>query len=68
MIGADGFWSRLYYREGLIRDFDPAGVPSLAGVFPSFMEPDYQLLTAEHIFRDYQFSTDNKIALPPLLK
>jgi nitronate monooxygenase len=24
----------------------------------------YQLLTAEHVFRDYQFSTDNKIALP----
>ena len=24
----------------------------------------YRLLTAEHIFRDYQFSTDNKIALP----
>lgn len=24
----------------------------------------YQLLTAEHIFRDYQYSTDNKIALP----
>ena len=25
---------------------------------------DYRILTAEHIFRDYQFSTDNKIALP----
>jgi nitronate monooxygenase len=24
----------------------------------------YQMLTAEHIFRDYQYSTDNKIALP----
>ena len=24
----------------------------------------YQLLSAEHVFRDYQFSTDNKIALP----
>ncbi|MDD5180455.1 MAG: nitronate monooxygenase [Gallionellaceae bacterium] len=24
----------------------------------------YQVLSAEHIFRDYQFSTDNKIALP----
>jgi nitronate monooxygenase len=24
----------------------------------------YQLLTTEHIFRDYQFSKDNKIALP----
>ncbi|MCG6933176.1 MAG: nitronate monooxygenase [Gallionella sp.] len=25
----------------------------------------YQILTTEHIFKDYQFSTDNKIALPP---
>ncbi len=25
----------------------------------------YQLLSAEHVFRDYQFSTDGKIALPP---
>ncbi len=24
----------------------------------------YQLLSAEHVFHDYQFSTDNKIALP----
>ena len=24
----------------------------------------YQLLTAEHVFRDYQYSTDNKILLP----
>jgi nitronate monooxygenase len=27
----------------------------------------YQILSAEHIFRDYQFSTDNKIALPEAL-
>ena len=25
----------------------------------------YQTLTAEHVFKDYQFSKDNKIALPP---
>jgi len=25
----------------------------------------YQTLTAEHVFKDYQFSVDNKIALPP---
>jgi hypothetical protein len=24
----------------------------------------YQVLSAEHIFRDYQFSTDNRILLP----
>ena len=27
----------------------------------------YQLLTAEHVFRDYQFSVDHQIALPPEL-
>jgi NAD(P)H-dependent flavin oxidoreductase YrpB (nitropropane dioxygenase family) len=25
---------------------------------------EYQLLTAEHVFKDYQFSTDNTLALP----
>jgi nitronate monooxygenase len=25
----------------------------------------YQILSTEHIFKDYQFSTDNRIALPP---
>jgi nitronate monooxygenase len=25
----------------------------------------YRLLSAEHIFRDYQFSTGGQIALPP---
>ena len=25
----------------------------------------YQILSAEHVFKDYQFSTDNQIALPP---
>jgi len=28
----------------------------------------YQTLTAEHVFKDYQFSKDNKIALPPVEK
>jgi nitronate monooxygenase len=26
----------------------------------------YQVLSAEHVFKDYQFSTDNKVALPAL--
>jgi hypothetical protein len=32
----------------------------------TFKKPDgeYQMLTAEHVFKDYQFSTDNTIALP----
>jgi nitronate monooxygenase len=27
---------------------------------------NYQLLSAEHVFKDYQFSTDNKVLLPEL--
>ena len=27
----------------------------------------YQMLSAEHIFHDYQFSTDNTIALPEII-
>ncbi|WP_295995223.1 nitronate monooxygenase [Rugamonas sp.] len=27
---------------------------------------DYQMLSAEHVFKDYQFSVDNQIALPAL--
>lgn len=47
LVQADGFWSRLYFREGLIRDIDLAAIPSMANVFPSFLNPDYPLLTAE---------------------
>jgi hypothetical protein len=25
----------------------------------------YQILSAEHVFKDYQFSVDNQVALPP---
>jgi hypothetical protein len=25
----------------------------------------YQILSAEHVFKDYQFSVDNQLALPP---
>ncbi len=28
----------------------------------------WELLTAEHVFRDYQFSTGHEIALPPVLE
>ena len=29
-----------------------------------YADGTYQLLTAEHVFKDYQFSTDNQVALP----
>ncbi len=30
-----------------------------------FDDGKYQMLSAEHVFKDYQFSVDNQIALPP---
>ena len=47
LVQADGFWSRLYFREGLIRDFDLSKISSMANVFPTFQPADYPLLTAE---------------------
>ncbi|WP_420006581.1 ABC transporter substrate-binding protein [Arenibacterium sp. LLYu02] len=44
---ADGFWSRLYSREGLIRDIDLSKISSMDNVFPAFTAPDYELLTDE---------------------
>lgn len=47
LVQADGFWSRLYFREGLIRDIDLTKIPGMEKAFPTFRYPDYQLLTAE---------------------
>ncbi|GGG68625.1 ABC transporter [Salipiger pallidus] len=44
---ADGFWSRLYSREGLIRDIDLSKISSMDNVFPAFTAPEYELLTEE---------------------
>ena len=38
----------------------------LKGTTRRLPDGTYQILTAEHVFKDYQFSTDNKIALPNL--
>ena len=47
LVQADGFWSRLYHRQGLIRDIDLSKIPVMDNAFPAFVPPDYELLTAE---------------------
>lgn len=47
LVQADGFWSRVYFRDGLIRDVDLSRIGNMSHVFPTFRHPDYPLLTAE---------------------
>ncbi|HWL70345.1 MAG TPA: extracellular solute-binding protein [Geminicoccus sp.] len=44
LVMADGFWPRLYFREGLIQALDPAKLPNLANLVPDFAPGTYDLL------------------------
>ncbi|MFO1067856.1 MAG: extracellular solute-binding protein [Geminicoccaceae bacterium] len=44
LVMADGFWPRLYFRDGLIQALDESKVPNLAGLFPDFAPGAYDLL------------------------
>ena len=44
LVMADGFWPRLYLRDGLIQPMDEALLPNLAGLFPDFAPGAYDLL------------------------
>ena len=39
MVMADGFWPRLYFRQGLTKALDYGKIPNMSGVFPDFL-PD----------------------------
>jgi len=47
LVMADGFWPRLYLRDGLIQPMDEALLPNLAGLFPDFAPGAYDLLLDE---------------------
>jgi spermidine/putrescine transport system substrate-binding protein len=47
LVQADGFWPRLYFREGLIRQIDYARMPNTKSYFPVFRPDRYKLLTDE---------------------
>ena len=51
MVQADGFWPRLYFRQGLTQAVDYGKIPNMAGVFPDFLPENFKLLadeTGEH--------------------
>lgn len=47
LVMADGFWPRLYYRDGLIQPMNDELLPNLANLFPDFAPGAYDLLHDE---------------------
>ena len=42
MVMADGFWPRLYFRQGLTKALDYSKIASMSGVFPDFLPDELQ--------------------------
>ena len=47
LVMADGFWPRLYAKQGLTQPVDYGKLANLAHVFPDFQPPNYMLLQEE---------------------
>ena len=47
MVMADGFWPRLYFRQGLTKALDYSKIASMGGVFPNFLPGNFTLLADE---------------------
>ena len=47
LVMADGFWPRLYAKQGLTQPVDYAKLANMEHVFPEFQPPNYMLLQAE---------------------
>lgn len=56
IVQGDGFWPRLYFRQGLTQPVDYGKIPNLAHVFPDFLPPNFPLLADE--------SGEHKVAAP----
>ena len=56
IVQGDGFWPRLYFRQGLTQAVDYGKIPNMAGVFSDFLPPSFPLLADE--------SGANKVAAP----
>jgi spermidine/putrescine transport system substrate-binding protein len=56
IVQGDGFWPRLYFRQGLTQAVDYGKIPNMAGVFADFLPPSFPLLADE--------SGDHKVAAP----
>ncbi len=47
LVMADGFWPRLYGKQGLVQPVDYRKLENMSGVFPEFTPPNYMLLREE---------------------
>lgn len=47
MVMADGFWPRLYFRQGLTKALDYSKIPNISGIFPDFLPTSFKLLADE---------------------
>jgi spermidine/putrescine transport system substrate-binding protein len=56
MVMADGFWPRLYFRQGLTKALDYGKIANMSGVFPDFLPDKFVLLADEE--------GKNKVAAP----
>jgi spermidine/putrescine-binding protein len=56
IVQGDGFWPRLYFRQGLTQAVDYGKIASMANVFPDFLPPNFPLLADP--------SGEHKVAAP----
>ena len=47
LVMADGFWPRLYFKQGLTQPTDYGKIANMKHVFPDFLPPKYNLLQEE---------------------
>lgn len=47
IVQADGFWPRLYFKQGLTQGVDYGKIPNTANVFPEFLPSSFKLLATE---------------------
>ena len=56
VVMGDGFWPRLYFRQGLTQGLDYGKIANISGVFSDFLPPNFPLLADE--------SGEHKVAAP----
>jgi spermidine/putrescine transport system substrate-binding protein len=56
IVQGDGFWPRLYFRQGLTQPVDYGKIANMSGVFADFLPPNFPLLADE--------KGENKVAAP----
>ena len=47
LVMADGFWPRLYAKQGLTQSVDYSKIPNISKVYPDFLPPNYTIMQEE---------------------